>query len=229
LTGEEPWSWATNGPGVARAHLDVELPAGTWIRAVTTAFPDLTVRVLATFATDAGVGLARFVGEDVNAALDAVRAAPDVTALDVLETGDGTALVRFETDRPVLVRAAQAVGVPLEPPVTVAGGRADLVVTAPADRLAALRTAFEDAGLSFEVRAVYREASPDAARPLTDRQHRVLAAAAERGYYETPRRTTLTALAADLGVAKSTLSEVLHRAEGTLVDRYLDGTPPPGE
>jgi hypothetical protein len=228
LTGEEPWSWATNGPGVARAHLDVELPVGTWIRAVTTAFPDLTVRVLATFATDAGVGLARFVGEDVNAALDAVRAAPDVTALDVFETGDGTALVRFETDRPVLVRAAQAVGVPLEPPVTVARGRAELVVTAPADRLAALRTAFEDAGLSFEVRAVYREVSPDA-RPLTDRQHRVLAAAAERGYYETPRRTTLTALADDLDVAKSTLSEVLHRAEGTLVDRYLAERSPPGE
>lgn len=35
----------------------------------------------------------------------------------------------------------------------------------------------------------------------------------ERGYYDTPRRCTLTELADELDLAKSTCSERLHRAE----------------
>ncbi|WP_231185036.1 helix-turn-helix domain-containing protein [Haladaptatus sp. DYF46] len=36
----------------------------------------------------------------------------------------------------------------------------------------------------------------------------------EKGYYDTPRRCSLTELAGELDVSKSTLSVVLHRAKG---------------
>ncbi|MFD1514725.1 helix-turn-helix domain-containing protein [Halomarina rubra] len=205
-----------------RAHLRVDLPVGTWVADVSTTHPDVTIRVLAVFAAETGVGLARFSGPPaaVAAALAATRAAPGVTALDVLDDHDGAAVVRFETTTPVLARAAQAAAVPLEPPVTVVDGRADLVLTLPHERLSALGRAFEEAGLSFELTAL--SPAVDEESVLTDRQHRLLAAAADRGYYDTPRGTSLTALAADLGLAKSSLSETLHRAEGRLVAAYLD-------
>jgi len=61
---------------------------------------------------------------------------------------------------------------------------------------------------------------------LTDRQREVLLAARELGYYATPREATLTEVAAALDVSKSACSDVLHRAEGNLVDwfatAYLD-------
>jgi predicted DNA binding protein len=58
---------------------------------------------------------------------------------------------------------------------------------------------------------------------LTPRQREVLALAIERGYYDYPRRITLSHLAKEAGVAKSTLSqtlmlierEVMHRASQT--------------
>lgn len=207
-----------------RARLRVDLPPGTWVADVSTAHPEVTIRVLAVFADGDGVGLARLSGPpaDVERTLSAIDAAAGVTALDVLARRDGEALIRFETITPVLARAAQAAGVPLEPPVTVADGHADLAVTVPPDRLSALGDSLDAAGLSFDLRAV--TPAPDDDPALTDRQHDLLVAAAERGYYDTPRETSLTDLAAALDVAKSSLSETLHRAEGRLVAAYLDET-----
>jgi predicted DNA binding protein len=56
---------------------------------------------------------------------------------------------------------------------------------------------------------------------LTDRQRRLLETARDRGYYDTPRRITLTELANELDFAASTCSEVLHRAEERIVKEHL--------
>jgi hypothetical protein len=57
---------------------------------------------------------------------------------------------------------------------------------------------------------------------LTQRQRELLTAAVEAGYYETPRACTLTQLADQLGMAKSTVSETLHRAEGRVIREFVD-------
>jgi predicted DNA binding protein len=49
----------------------------------------------------------------------------------------------------------------------------------------------------------------------------LLRTAVERGYYDTPRRCTLTELAEALDMAKSTCSETLHRAEGKITKQFL--------
>jgi predicted DNA binding protein len=58
---------------------------------------------------------------------------------------------------------------------------------------------------------------------LTDRQRWLLHEAMERGYYDTPRRITLVELADELGIAKSTCSETLHRCEGRVMEQFVDG------
>jgi len=50
---------------------------------------------------------------------------------------------------------------------------------------------------------------------------RVLELAAEEGYYETPRETTLDELAAALGWPRSTVSYRLRKAEAALVESYI--------
>ena len=73
--------------------------------------------------------------------------------------------------------------------------------------------------MDYTVEHVYNAFDPEAM--LTDRQRRVLRSAVERGYYDTPRPCTLTDLAREIDVAKSTLSEVLHRAEGTVLKHVM--------
>ncbi|QLH78994.1 helix-turn-helix domain-containing protein [Halosimplex rubrum] len=66
--------------------------------------------------------------------------------------------------------------------------------------------------------------NPFASLSLRPEQRRVLELAAERGYYETPRETTLDDLAAELDCPRSTVSYRLRRAEAALVASFLSGT-----
>lgn len=57
---------------------------------------------------------------------------------------------------------------------------------------------------------------------LTDRQREVLDVAYSLGYYDVPRRSSTTDVAAELGVDDSTVSEHLQRAERNLLETILD-------
>jgi predicted DNA binding protein len=52
---------------------------------------------------------------------------------------------------------------------------------------------------------------------LTERQQEFLGSAFNRGYYEVPRRVSLTHLAVELQISKGALSKVLAVAEGKLI------------
>jgi predicted DNA binding protein len=57
---------------------------------------------------------------------------------------------------------------------------------------------------------------------ITDKQQTALEKAIEMGYYEQPRTTDLGAIAAELGVSDSAVSQRLNNAETKLVKAYLD-------
>jgi predicted DNA binding protein len=57
---------------------------------------------------------------------------------------------------------------------------------------------------------------------LTRRQLDALRAAIQAGYYATPRRTTIEALAKEIGISQATLSEHLRKAEGRLLNRFAE-------
>ena len=58
---------------------------------------------------------------------------------------------------------------------------------------------------------------------LTDRQARVLSLAYELGYFEFPKKISLTGLAKKVGVSKAALSETLHTGEEKVLHAYFQG------
>jgi len=66
--------------------------------------------------------------------------------------------------------------------------------------------------------------NPFASLSLRPEQRQVLELAAEMGYYETPRETTLDDLAAELDCPRSTVSYRLRRAEAEVVAGFLSTT-----
>lgn len=61
---------------------------------------------------------------------------------------------------------------------------------------------------------------------LTDRQREALRIAYERGYFEIPRRATLEEVAAEAGIAPSSASERLRRAQARLIEETVATTWP---
>jgi predicted DNA binding protein len=107
-------------------------------------------------------------------------------------------------------------------PFTISDGRAEWEITAPQHRISELGTQLEALGIPFTVNEVQLRIEPK--KVLTDRQLSLLHAAAEHGYYDTPRRCSLTELAAEVDLAKSTCSETLHRAEEQVIKQFLETT-----
>lgn len=202
-----------------RARLSVTLPDRVWVGELSRAHPQTTFRVLSAMPTgERGVGLVEVVGESVADVLERIADQPDVHSLETLQRSDRRAVVQFETTAPLLLGPVRESGVSFDLPLEIRDGEATLEVAASAERISALAEQLEAFALSYDLERLH-DAQPRE-EVLTDRQRDVLLTAIERGYYDTPRGCSLTDLAAAVGVAKSSLSETLHRAEGRAIKAF---------
>ncbi|WP_424018426.1 helix-turn-helix domain-containing protein [Halorientalis pallida] len=204
-----------------RAKLSVRLPQAAWIGDLSTDYPDVEFRVLAALPTgETGVGLVELSGPNLPEVIRRIQERETIVSLDLLGESDDRTLIQFETTEPLLLFSVKESGIPLEPPVEIRDGRATVEVTASQDRLSTFGSQLEQFGMSFDVEYVRRTVdSTD--QLLTDRQRDLVVEAVQQGYYDTPRESSLTELADHLGMAKSTVSETLHRAEETIVKEFV--------
>ena len=199
------------------AKLTIDLPTAVWIGEVSRDFPSATFRVLSAMPSgEAGFGLLEVESESIPAVLGAIESR--VSSVELMQHAENTAIVQFETSDPLLLLSIQESGAPLELPLTIQGGEAVIELTASRDRLSAFGQQLEAFGLSYTLNRVYDAVeTPDL---LTDQQRRLLVAAVEEGYYDTPRECTLTELAEAVDLAKSTASVTLHRAEERVIKEF---------
>jgi hypothetical protein len=202
------------------AKLTIDLPEAVWIGEVSRQFPSATFRVLSAMPSDdAGFGLLEIESESIPAVLEAVESLSGVSSVELMQHADDTAVVQFETSDPLLLLSIQESGAPLELPLTIRDGRAVIELTASRDRLSEFGRQLETFGMSYTLNRVYD--ATDTPDLLTDQQRRLLVTAVEMGYYDTPRECTLTELAEEVDLAKSTASVTLHRAEETVVKEFV--------
>ncbi|EMA46073.1 helix-turn-helix domain-containing protein [Halococcus saccharolyticus] len=204
-----------------RANLTLTIPESVWIGEVSRAHPEATFRILAALADDdAGVGLAEVTSQNLSSILSEINASDSIVELDILRQHGDEALIQFETTMPLLLFPVQDSGVPLEMPFTIEEGEANWEITAPQRRLSELGNQFEQFEIPFTVNEIHQHIEPT--QLLTDSQLELVRTAIEQGYYDTPRRCSLTDLAAESDVAKSTCSETLHRAEEKIMKRFVE-------
>ncbi|GGN92883.1 MULTISPECIES: helix-turn-helix domain-containing protein [Haloarcula] len=204
-----------------RAELTLTIPDDIWIGDVSRTNADATFRILAALpGEESGVGLAEVTAEDLPAVLRDVESREAVLTMEILSHRDETALIQFETSTPLLLFPVQGSGIPLEMPFTLQDGKAVWEITAPQDRLSELGEQLSDFGIPFSVERVQQHVESE--QLLTESQLELLEAAVEEGYYDTPRNCSLTELAESVGIAKSTCSETLHRAEEKVVKQFVD-------
>lgn len=202
------------------AKLTLTIPERAWPGEVTRAYPAARIRILAAMAEpESGVGLAEIAAADIDAVIDDIRDHPSVDSMEVLQRTSGDSLVQFRTELPLLLFAARDSGLPLELPFEIRDGEATWTLTASQESISALGDQFSALGITYNV---------DYLRPnvggtddlLTARQQTLVAQAIEEGYYDTPRDCSLTELANSVGLAKSTASETLHRAEERIMKEF---------
>lgn len=203
------------------AKLTITVPDAIWVGEVSRTYPETRFRVLAATAdTATGVARIEIIGDDPAAVCEEIQDYDTVTGLTVFNEEEAMRRVQVETTVPLLMTSLQNSGVPLEMPFEVRDGEMILEATLPRQNLSKLGETFDEMGIPYRVDQIQQDVESDSL--LTDRQQWLLEEAIEGGYYDTPRRTTLVDLAHELDIAKSTCSEILHRAEERVLKEYMD-------
>jgi predicted DNA binding protein len=206
------------------AKLTITIPESIWVSKVSRTYPDTRFRVLAATANTAtGVARIEIRGDDPEAVCRAIREYDSVTDLTVFEADPEMHRVQVETTVPLLLTSLQDSGVPLELPFEVRDAELTLEVTVPQETLSEFGETLDRVGIQYTVERIRQETESDPL--LTERQQWLLDEAIERGYYDTPRRTTLVELADEVDIAKSTCSEILHRVEERIIKAHRRDDP----
>jgi predicted DNA binding protein len=205
---------------MAQATLAVTLPENVWAQQVSTAHPEATFTVLAAVpGPDSGFALVRITGPDVTAVLEEMDEHPQLVELSLVQWSEQEATVHFETTMPLLLFSSRNSGMPIELPVEIRDGEATIEATGSRERLSQLAEQLSQFGLQYRIESLQEHLH--GSQLLSERQHELVVAAVEQGYYDTPRRCSLTELADHLDIAKSTCSETLHRAEEAIVKQFV--------
>jgi len=204
---------------MVRASLTLTIPKRIWIGRVSRQFPEARFRVRsARSCDDLGIGLVEILATNVSRILEEVEQQEPVHEVTLLQGDEGRALVQIEAEDPILLRILERTGIPVETPFEITDGEVAWTLTTTRNRLSSLSSALDRSELRYVVEHVWDSAQFE--QILTERQQEVVDAAIEAGYYDSPRECTQEELADRLGMAKSTCSEILHRAEERIVKRF---------
>jgi hypothetical protein len=205
------------------AKLTIDIPEHTWISDLSTNYPEIVFQVVTSIpGNNTGIGLIRLRATDPLPVITGMQARDDVETLELLWKHDNEALIQIETSNPLPLLPVWRAGVPPKMPFDIQNGQATWEVTTSAARLSNLQSQLDEFGISFSLEYVRDIEESQADRLLTDRQQEVLSTAVESGYYRAPREATLGDVADTLGVANATCSDILHRAEGHIVDWFVE-------
>lgn len=194
-----------------------------WVHEISTEHPDIVFRVVSALPGDEqGVGVVEVEGEEYEEALEKIPQHETVSDMEVLwhDTDEDKALIQIRTNEHLILQEAYKSGVPIEMPFEIQNGVGEWKLRASRDSISQFSSTFESMGVEHEIE--YVRGVEDEEEFLTDKQREVVETAHELGYYDTPRRMSLSEVAEELGVAKSTCSEMLHRAEGKIMDKFLE-------
>lgn len=204
------------------AQLTITVPEEVWISELSRSYPETRFRVLAATATNnKGNARIEIIGPEAGPVCEEMESYEAVTDLTVFDAESNRRRVQLETTMPVLLNAVQVAGIPLDLPIEIKNGTLELEITIPSEKLSTLGETLDQFSIPYTVDCIQQDTDPESL--LTDRQQWLLREAVEHGYYDSPRRTTLVELAEAVDIAKSTCSEILHRAEGRVLKRFLDG------
>jgi len=201
---------------MAVAELEVHSPEFVWISEISRRHPEVRFTVISYLPLTLPTGLVmlKIEGEETDEILEEIHKAPPTRELHLVNREGDTAIVSVKTDQAFLLPALVRSEVMIPDPFTIRNGVALWRMLSPRPQIAKLTEHLQEMG----VRHTLRQLREVRERPrLTPRQAEVFGLAIKHGYYELPRRITLTELAGRLDISKSTLSAILRTAERNLL------------
>ncbi len=186
------------------------------MRAVAREFPDTVIRFLANYPTKIGVcSVLEIRTGDPDRFIREALEHWEADTIEILHQDEDTIVLTFEGQPPEGYFVSKDIGYHPTTPVVARDGYLFIEFVMPESKMADLWEALDERDIEYEVLSITD--GYNVLDSLTARQREILTVAIKRGYYDNPRECSLTDLAEELGVNKSAVSGILHRAEGVII------------
>jgi HTH DNA binding domain len=210
---------AAYGDRLAIIRLELEIPHGTWLSGFTRKHPDLLVEVHNTMTVNPTNTIGDF--EIYGPATDWTREIaeyPDVLHVERLDVFPDLGRYRVVFRQPIYLRIARELSVLLSYPRITQAGIFTCETVARTSQVRRLVTALRDSGCRVRIVSLRRDSLRSCRPVFTPVQRDLFRQALASGYFEVPRRITLSGLAKKLSRSKSSVSETLAIVERKLAE-----------
>ncbi len=207
--------------------ISIRLPEGHWAGDITRERHSVLLRVDEHMALPAGRGLSTVVASsnssvsNIDEFLEYLQGHSSIEEITVFDKHDDSIEMSLTIARKGggFLKPLLKAKVTPQTPFTVRDGWVEWEFVTDHNHVKELVKALKKSGLPHRIHSLSKEAE---SRLLTIRQREIFDLAVSSGYYETPRRITLTGLAESAGVSKSTLCEMIHLIEKHIIDEFAD-------
>ncbi|MGA7924017.1 MAG: helix-turn-helix domain-containing protein [Thermoplasmata archaeon] len=145
---------------------------------------------------------------------------PNVESVDLIDANAQVEIYRVLFTGRTFLPLAKRLRILRRFPFPIQNGVASWLVVGPDSRVRSLLRSLQRSRIAFRVDSIQRGLRRNRSSPLTNRQREILRQAVVEGYFEVPRRVSLTELAARIGVASSTLSVTLAVIERKIIEPF---------
>lgn len=199
----------------------IEIPAKLWISEISKEYPECNFEIISampiSFEKPVGNNMVKIMTGTPYVLIDRIKNHPSIESVSIIEQSANCVVLNTQTKDEHMLEALIKSKVIIHFPVIIKDGKAEFV-------LSGLRTAIDqffeildNKGIKYEIRSLGKYVQDRAIMELTARQLEIYYRAQQEGYYDVPRRITLTELADKLNIAKSTLSSILQRIHKKLI------------
>lgn len=218
----------TRGSGSASGSLlscrvRVTLPSTNWLQRFTVGNTDVRVEVLDRMELGSGLTVleVHVTAPTGGGWSEAIRSLPGVKDVELQSAGEGAETLRVFFRGPTFIPVLKRLGLLRHFPFPVQAGIATWTVVGPEAKVRSLLRTLEGEPGRANVEAVRHGTFPAGPALLTARQQEILRRAMAEGYFDVPRRISLTELAPKIGVAISTLSVTLAVIERKVLQPHV--------
>ncbi|TFH30154.1 MAG: hypothetical protein E4G98_02605 [Promethearchaeota archaeon] len=209
----------TNGSST-KSKLLIHFPDQLWL-VLTKKYPQLQFEIKAFVPVEqdpfVGNSLIAITGSIPESLLQELENHPSLMSYSVMERSSNQMILNTITKDQFLMLTIVKNMILVDLPVPVSNGCAEFVVSSTRSNIDHFIQDLEDRGLRVEIKSIGIYSEDILQDVLTPRQFEVFNLAKQKGYYESPRQITLTELAREINVAKSSLSSILQRIHAKLL------------
>lgn len=209
-------------PPILSCRVRVTVDEGQWMRSFTLAHPELRVDVVDRL--ELGRGLTMFevnvLGTDGGGWSEEIRALPGVEDVELIDATEGSEVCRVFFRGKTFIPLLRSLRLVRHFPFPVQAGVATWTIVGPEAKVRELLRRLAVHSVDVRVDSVRHGPVQRGRSVLTPRQQEVLRRAMAEGYFDVPRRISLTKLAPKIGVAGSTLSVTLAVIEKKILEPH---------